>query len=217
MNFVSVGCMVSTLAVDSWSSFESNDEDAMKNYKGKLLETSSLHNERHYENYIHIYYNCLESSCQMWKNLYIGGSSYVIFESLAIFCTIATAVVLVLFLRKKDYIVLGVFFSLLAWMSHLIATFVWIFVVNANFKSNCYDSDALYTPICGESAPKLAVFILIFTSISNVTFVYCARLIIIHKVSLESQKIEISDTESNINQTKENDLSYIKDFNNIIN
>ncbi|CAG9311646.1 unnamed protein product [Blepharisma stoltei] len=212
LNTIALGCMIATLFIPSWSSFRSNNADLSRDFKGKLLETSEISKESNYVNFIDLFYLCPHKTCKFWKSLYIGGSSYAIFECLSIGCTIIWTGILVFFLRKKDYLVGSLFFCAMAWMGHFIAIVTWLSVIKATYNGDCHNSRDVDITICAEDAPKLSLAILLLITIVNIAYLIIARKIIIQKLSFEEQRYATIETETEakmINKTTENDSDFI--------
>lgn len=63
LNTIGIACMIATFAVPRWSSFEAEGSDISKNFKGKVLETTELYDDKDNQYFITIYHNCQEGSC----------------------------------------------------------------------------------------------------------------------------------------------------------
>ncbi|CAG9334925.1 unnamed protein product [Blepharisma stoltei] len=212
LNAIALGCMIATLFVPNWSSFSSSSSDISRDFKGKLLETTETLKESNHARFIDLYYLCTHKTCKFWKNLYIGGSSYIIFECLSIGCTTIWSIILFLFLIKKDYLVSSLFFCAMAWIGHLIAIVTWLSVTEVTYNGDCHNSDNANIDICTEDGPKLSLAILVFITIVNASFLIIARTVIIEKVSYEERRLNSLEDKSEaqlINRNAENDTQFI--------
>lgn len=173
-------CMLATIGTEMWIKVDSNGFF----FEGSLFEITDSNSleEESYKDYRSDYCDLadldgsgdtIQAYCDTFKNLENGGLVYVILEAISLAGLVCWIVGLLLFMFKKNSMLITLGVSVFVCITHLVAYLTFMILCKVNYNDDCDEflEDGDKPPkLCAMAGAELSLFVTLILPVLTIVF-----------------------------------------------